>query len=420
MTSLLCPHCGTSNRSGSNFCNRCGAALHADPQSVSSGEDTSATPLADDSESTSVNATSQPWLEPGFAGKDDVPFEEDDDELAALDDLAPLPTPAARLVSGVQGLLDPIRVATIPQEDTDPSSAEPVAVPSTDETLGLRAEQMRRVRSMMVEEPIVASAMRTPTPSERSLWLPWIFLILGVGVAVPLLLGWPLPVRAPMVWDGVESGFDTIERIETGARVQLLWAYDPATAGEMDLLSALVLRHLLDRGATINAVSLLPNGPASAQRLFAAVETDRMPDLTAFGVRRTIEVRFLPGGAAILPLLANEPADLAIIFAAQAEDVQHWLEQVAPINRAPVVAVTAAGADPPLRAYLKSSQLAGLVSGFDGAYHYAEMLDKPLTSDEVRWMRFQVTGQGYGALAIAAIIVLGNLASLLAGRRQDG
>jgi hypothetical protein len=358
----------------------------------------------------------QPWLEPGFAGEDDVPFEEEDEALATLDDLPPLP--AARLVSGVQGLLDPIRVATIPQEDASQSPVQPVAAPP------FNPEQMRRVRALMVEEPIVASAIQAPTSSVRALWLPWVFLILGVGVAVPLLLGWPLPTRPPMLWDGVEGGFDAIERLETGARVQVLWAYDPATAGEMDLLSAPVLRHLLDRGATLDAASLLPNGPAAARRLLASVETERLPDLTAIGIRRTFEVRFLPGGAVVLPLLATAPADLAIIFAAQAEDVQHWLEQVAPINHAPVVAVTAAGADPPLRAYLASGQLTGLVSGYDGAYHYTAKLgalsSKPAAIDDASWVDFQTTGQTYGALTILVLIVLGNLASLLVGRRRDG
>ncbi len=421
MASLLCPHCGTPNRSGSNFCNRCGAALHIDA-SGAPGAPLPDAPLPDvtppsspagEGAAESARPGDQPWLEPGFIGEDDVPFE-DDDELAALDDLAPLPAPASRLVSGVQGLLDPIRVATIPQEDAGASTGQPATAPS------FTAEQNRRVRALMMEEPIVASSMQTPPPSDRSLWLPWVFLILGISVAAPLLLGRMLPVRTPMLWSGVESSVAAIERLETGARVQLLWAYDPATAGEMDMLSAPVLRHLLDRGATIDAISLLPNGPASARRLLASVETERLPDLTALGVRRTLEVRFLPGGATILPLIAAEPADLAIIFAAQAEDVQQWLELVAPVNRAPVVAVTAAGADPPLRAYVESGQLSGLISGFDGAYHYAELTGTPLAPDAARRMNFQLAGQSVGALAIITLIVLGNLASLLVGRRQDG
>lgn len=410
MTTQLCPHCGTPNRSGSNFCNRCGAALSADPQSAPPPVD-AALPADNDAP---VYRSDQPWLEPGFVGEDDVPFQDDEEDLAALDALAPMPAPAARLVSGVQGLLDPIRVATIPSEQ----AAAPAPLAAADPPFS--AEQMRRVRALMTEEPLIASAVQPPASAERSLWLPLIFLLMGLGVALPLLFGWLLPARAPALWPGVEAAFASVDALEVGARVQILWAYDPATAGELDLVSAPVLRHLLDRQPTLEVASLLPAGPATAQRLFASVESERLSDLTVVGARRSIEARFLPGGAAVLPLLAAHPADLAIVFAAQAEDVQHWLEQVAPVNGAPVLAVTAAGADPPLRPYLDSGQLVGLVSGFDGAYHYGELLGRPSTPGEVRNLRFQIAGQTFGALAVVAIIVLGNLATLLVGRRHDG
>jgi hypothetical protein len=417
MTTQLCPHCGTPNRSGSNFCNRCGAALTVEPQSAPQPTESAPSPASDAQPSRSDTPSSrsdQPWLEPGFLGEDDVPFQDEDEDLAALDDLAPMPAPAARLVSGVQGLLDPIRVATIPAEQaaapTAPTPAEPP----------FPAEQMRRVRALMTEEPLVASATQPPAPIERSLWLPWIFVLMGLGVVIPLLFGWSLPARPPALWPGVEAAFAEIDALESGARVQILWAYDPATAGELDLVSAAVLRHLLDRQPTLEVVSLLPNGPATAQRLLAGIERERLSELTVAGARRTVEARFLPGGATVLPLLASQPADLAIVFAAQAEDVQHWLEQVAPVNRTPVLAVTAAGADPPLRPYLDSGQLVGLVSGFDGAYHYGELLGRRAAPDDVRNLRLQIAGQSYGALAIVAIIVLGNLAALLVGRRHDG
>jgi len=409
MTTQLCPHCGTPNRSGSNFCNRCGAALSAaapqPPPSVT------ASPPPDAAAPSSPFGSDQPWLEPGFVGEDDAPFQDEEEDLAALDDLAPMPAPFARLVSGVQGLLDPIRVATIPPEQTS-ASPPPVAEPP------FSAEQMRRVRALMTDEPLVASAVQPPAPAEHPLWLPWIFLLMGIGVAVPLLLGWLPPTRQPALWRGVETAFAAIDALDNGARVQILWAYDPATAGELDLASAPVLRHLLDRHPTLEIVSLLPNGPATAKRLFATIESERISDLTVISARRSVDVRFLPGGATVLPLLAAQPADLAVVFAAQSEDVQHWLEQVAPVNQAPVLAVTAAGADPPLRPYLDSGQLSGLVSGFDGAYQYSALLGS--SPVETRNLRLQITGQTFGALTIVAIIVLGNLAALLVGRRHDG
>lgn len=422
MSSQLCPHCGTPNRAGSNFCNRCGADLRGEtPPSDASptAPSESLPPDVPGASSTAAVAapnagmpsSAQPWLEPGFTGADDAPFEDDDDDLAALDELPPVSLPAMRLVSGVQGLLEPIRVAAIPH-------AAPTA-PGVGQELPFSNDQVRRVRALLLEEPMLAS-VAAPPRSRRTLWLPWVFLALGLGVAAPLIFGWIAPTGVPARWSGVDRGYNAVEALGPGARVQVLWAYDPATAGEMNLLAAPVLHHLLEREAALDVVSLLPNGPATARRLLAKVEAQRLPDLAAIGVRRPFEVRFLPGGATVLPLLATQQADLAVVIGAQAEDVQQWLELVAPLNRAPVLAITAAGADPPLRPYLDSGQLIGLVSGFDGGFHYAELVGMPPTPDAVRGWRFQIAGQNAGALTLLAIIVLGNLAALLTGRRQDG
>ncbi|HAJ38091.1 MAG TPA: hypothetical protein DCL15_20665 [Chloroflexi bacterium] len=412
MGATLCPHCGTPNRTGANFCNRCGADLRGEtPPPVDPA--VGAAPEAPGDAASESASPAQPWLAPGFLGADDAPYADDEEDLAALDALPPLPAPAARLVSGVQGLLDPIRVAVMPQDDAPTSDA--AGAPE----LPFSAEQLRRVRALLVEDPMLAPGPALRPAPARSLWLPVLFLSFGLSVALLLGSGWPLPAGAPMLWQGVDRGFAAVDHLQQGARVQLLWAYDPATAGEMELVTAPVLRHLLARDVTLDVVSLLPNGPATARRVFAAVEAERLPDLSAIGVHRTLAVRFLPGGVTVLPLLSAERADLAVIFGAQAEDVQQWLEQVAPVNRAPVLAVTSAGADPPLRPFLDSGQLVGLVSGYDGAYHYYELLGETPPA-AVRSLRTQLVGQGYGALALLAIIVLGNLAALLTGRRQDG
>jgi hypothetical protein len=249
--------------------------------------------------------------------------------------------------------------------------------------------------------------------------LRWIFGVLAIGVAAPLLLGWPLPADEPTRWTGVAPGFDSIEALPSGARVQLLWAFDSATVGEMALVSGPVLRHLAARRARVDASSLLPTGPATAQRLLSRID----PEQTLWGAPDRASpvpsVRFLPGGAAVLPLLAAQPADLAVLLAAQAEDVQHWLEQVTPRNQVPVLAVTAAGADLPLRPYLESGQLVGLVSGFDGAYQYNELLGQPSAAADVPLLRRQIVGQSYGAITLLAIVLLGNFVAWLAGRPRE-
>jgi hypothetical protein len=129
--------------------------------------------------------------------------------------------------------------------------------------------------------------------------------------------------------------------------------------------------------------------------------------------------RFLPGGVLALPFLGQERADLAVVFAAEAEDVQAWLEQVAPRNGVPVIAATSAAADPTLRPYLASSQLAGLVSGFDGAAAYtAKLADLPARSREQQ-LEQQLVGQNLAIPIFLLLILAGNLAILVSGRRGD-
>ena len=209
----------------------------------------------------------------------------------------------------------------------------------------------------------------------------------------------------------------------------------------MDLLALPLVAQLFDRQSQPIVVSLLPNGLATARRLFARTTDDMLEDpllQTQAEHARYIEGGFLPGGAAALPLLgqnlragllesttgatpaltsalAQRPA-LAVIVAAQAEDVQQWLELVQPLDQIPVVAFTSASADVPLRPYLDSGQLRGLVSGFDGAYAYQQLLTHPLPRGEEAVYRLQLVFQNWGHLTFLLLIVLGNLAALIYAR----
>jgi len=107
---------------------------------------------------------------------------------------------------------------------------------------------------------------------------------------------------------------------------------------------------------------------------------------------------------------------LTIVVAATAEDVQQWLELGQPLQQTPVVAFTSAGADPILRPYLESGQLSGLVSGFDGAVAYQQLRTQPLSRGEETVYRRQLVFQNWGHLAFLLVIVLGNLAALVATR----
>jgi hypothetical protein len=455
MSITRCPHCGTANRAGSNFCNGCGTDLR-ESQVL---DDLATTPETSDATSPPTPVTpappapipalplpladdtfaDQPWLHLEFAGDDeqssDADLERDltsdPEDNGSFDE-------SGRVVTAIQGLLTPIRIATNITDDT-PVPTKPVV--STVEQLN--NDELRLIRGLMSEQPALVNyqvrpALRPPRP----LRIGWIFALLGLAIGLPALLFFGGPVGLPHRWSGVEDAYLTIQGMAPNTLVVVYWAYDPATSSEINLAMQPVIRHLLQRRARLAVITTKPGGIGSAERLIAQVRANQGTDNLALAadLGQPITYGYLPGGAASLPLLARNPAlallenimvaspeereelvprpSLIIAAAAHSEDVQQWLEQVQPLDRVPVIAVTTAGADPILRPYRDSSQLSGLVSGFDGAYTYQKLLDPFNAPESDTPLLHQVILQNWGHFALLAAIALGNLAALLS--REGG
>lgn len=455
MATLICPHCGMANRAGSNFCNNCGAHLRAEepplPPDVESAGEAHAAPeahhpgghdasAADEADASAEWLAEQPWLRTG--NEDDVQEHEEHDAKSSL----PYPG-SGRLVTGVQGLLPPLNLSS------DGVTASPLA-PAPSPFTGDDADAVQR---LMGRTPTPAAAGMPAIPdtgaasARKALRLPWLFWLLGLVLLLPLLFRISGPVGAPRAWPGVTAAYLTVEDVARNSTVLAYWAYDPAVAGELDQVALPIMRHLINREAQIAVVSTVPGGPATARRVTAAAFYGNEPrsegvnfsaERLQIADRMLLQNVYLPGGAAALPLVGQDimaavggadnlsapervlPAEkpaLVVLFAAQAEDVQSWLELVQPQFHADVavIAATGAGADPMLRPYLDSGQLNGLVSGFDGGYAYADLLNRSRLPDEVQRLRTRLVTQNWGQIALLGVILLSNLAVLLGGRRES-
>lgn len=445
MSITRCPHCGTANRAGANFCNGCGTDLRDPSQTLNElgiNQETPTPPTvptppppvvtpppapAATPTTPPVDAfADQPWLRLEFVGDDEASLDVDLESEASSDD-------SGRLVTSIQGLLTPIRIATNITDDT-PLPVKP-SIPTAEE---LSNDELRLIRGLMSEQPaLVNYQVRPALRPSRPLRIGWIFALLGLAIGLPALLFLGGPVGLPHRWSGVEDAYLTIQGVAPDSLVVVYWAYDPASAGEVDLAMQPVMRHLLQRRARLAIVTTVPGGIASAERLIAQVRASQgTNNLTlAADLGQPITFAYLPGGAASLPLLARDPARallenimvappneranlvprpaLVVAASAQSEEVQQWLEQVQALDRIPVIAVTAAGADPILRPYWDSRQLSGLVSGFDGAYAYRQLLDPFVSPESNPTLLNQIILQNWGHFALLAAIALGNLASLL-------
>jgi hypothetical protein len=326
-------------------------------------------------------------------------------------------------------LLDPVvisgELAGLPQRRVLPAAP------------GLDVDRARLVRALFQEDPLLSQAAAAPRPAGPSFRVPWIILLLGLALFIPALAGGAAPGGvAPAAGDPrlapAQAAYQAIEALPLGSTALVYWAYDPATAGEIDLAALPVVSHLLQRDARSVVVTTLPIGLPTARRLYAAAASG----LQANGAGRLPapwagDGAFLTGGTAALPLVAQDlgaaagqtddaPSPLlALVFAAQPEDVQHWLELVQPVNALDVVAVTGAAGDPALRPYLATGQLVGLVSGFDGAQAYQSLRATPLDAPAQARLDVQSSLQSWGAAVLLLVLLLGNLAYYV-GRARRG
>lgn len=447
MKIVRCSHCGMTNRSGSNFCNRCGAALQEGKQPVDSAPTEQGNQIEEENlhnPNPQDTFADTPAKNEPRATVDDQPLRneidhnidrayttsEDSSDTEQYDDHS------ARLVTGIQGLLDPIRIASDQNAETLDEQRLFTAPP-----LAVSANRLRRIRTLVTEDPtLIEEPTQIRALQQIRLRLPWLIVLLLAAVGLPVLLLFTAPVGTPRQWPGVTEAHATIDALPNDAIVWMFWAYDPATAGEMDLVALPLATHLIERNVQTHLVSLLPTGLATADRLWRSAQAEALASNrfgSSTGGIDHLQGAYLPGGAPALALLATSPSTalightsraanllpfvvnrrpaLSIVLAAEVEDVQHWLELVQPDTQIPVVAFTSAGAAPLLQPYLASGQLRGLVSGFDGAMAYQEQRGRRFTRAEDLRFTQQLIAQNWGHFALLIILILGNLSALWGG-----
>jgi hypothetical protein len=216
-----------------------------------------------------------------------------------------------------------------------------------------------------------------------------IYFALIAAVAFPLLLGESLLLRAIDPSPAVVDLCDSIEALDSAAPVLVAFDYDPTTAGEMDVVARAIVSHLADQEARLVAVSLLPAGPATAQRL--------LEETAAAG--QYANLGYVPGQAAAVRLLGQsleaaspldyqgtplaglaamdgvtslQDFDLVIELAGTQETLRWWIEQGGQPYGIPMGTGVSASVEPFAQPYYEteSRQLVGLVSGVPGAAMY--------------------------------------------------
>lgn len=266
-------------------------------------------------------------------------------------------------------------------------------------------------------------------------FLRWmIALVLIILVAIPIVLGSTLtPVNA-LYPPELLAANEVITALPSTPNVLVVFDYEPAFSGEMATSSAPVLAQLMEKGATITAVSSLPTGSVQANLLLATY----LSSFNYLGGDSFINLGYIPGGAAGIYNFATNPSetisvdvegeqvwsdprsfladtgqlsdfDAMVILVDGSETAQVWIEQSRlPLGATPLLMVISAQSEPMILPYYDSKQVQGMVTGLFGGAYYEQITGRPATA-RLFWDAFAV------AFFVAeVIIVVGGVWALIA------
>ncbi len=236
-----------------------------------------------------------------------------------------------------------------------------------------------------------------------------IALLVGAAVIlpffVPALRVGELPPAEFAAGSGGRAVFDTLDQLRPGELALIGVEYGPTAAGELDDLTAVLLRHILARRARPVVVGTNPVGVLRADLILRDLGRADSPFLAEIEHSAPLRpnadyyvLRYLPAASVGLRALGLNTAALlgtdvrgqptgldgtaladfaaVVLIGERPEDMRAWAEQIAPLTDLPLLAASGFSAAPLLEPYVGPA-FAGLLVGFPDAYTYAAMLAAP-------------------------------------------
>jgi hypothetical protein len=262
----------------------------------------------------------------------------------------------------------------------------------------------------------------------------WIFLAIGIAVAMPFILH--TPMRAGNINERTRGVFDCIDQAKPGDAIIIAVDYGPASMPELQPMAVAIARHALRKNLRVITMTLNPQGTILADQVLARVkkapEFASKQDGTDF-----VNLGFKPNYSTVVLQMGE---DIASAFPT---DARRRPTRSLPIMRGitnfrdirltvalesttgagvwilfghgrfqariamGVTAVMAADYYP----YLSTGQLVGLINGMKGAAEYEALIKHP--EDAMMGM----ASQSVASIVIVMFVILGNI-GYFATRRQ--
>jgi len=256
----------------------------------------------------------------------------------------------------------------------------------------------------------------------------WIFLLVGIGTALPLIFPVNLPVAAS---PRVKAAYNAIEAVPEGSRVLLSLDYEPDIMAELQPMSIAVLRHCFRRHLTPIILTLYPAGPGLIERALsvasAAEGTKNYQNYVFLGYKSGNQAVVLGLGENIKGLFpkdfygastdsitlmrhVNSFTDFPLLIDLSGSTIADYYIRIGAsrYHRPMILGATAVMATD-YYPYLSSGQILGLIGGMKGAAEYERLMG--IVGDARRGM----DAQSLVHVIVVILVLLGNAALFATG-----
>ncbi|HDR06423.1 MAG TPA: hypothetical protein ENN88_02205 [Candidatus Coatesbacteria bacterium] len=271
----------------------------------------------------------------------------------------------------------------------------------------------------------------------------WIFLCIGVVVIAALVLPIQLSIG---ITTPVQNFYNVIKAAPEGSVILVSMDLGPSTLPELEPMLKATVRHALDRGLKVIAMTLLVEGPSIAERIMIEVTDELNHAYEAAGEDRRlvmgedwVYVGFRAGGAAVILQLGEEIrqayptdyygvpldnypmmkgirsyGDMALVVGISGTALpEAWVSYAgAPYGIPILIGVTAVSA-PQYYAYTQTGQMAGLLGGLKGASEYERLINYEGTATK------GMNAQQWVHIVIVVFIVIGNIAYFVTRAQKE-
>jgi hypothetical protein len=269
----------------------------------------------------------------------------------------------------------------------------------------------------------------------------WIFLMMAIAVAVPILvIGLTGRTFPETPTPAARAAFDAIEKLPEGTPVLLTFDFDPASAGELQPMATSFVRHCAAKKLKMVFISLWPLGGAMADSAIKRVIESDFPNLV-YGTDY-VSMGFQAGNEAVMKLLLTDfarafPSDsrgtpasqlpalkgisratdfpMVIAVSAGYPGAKEWIQYVISANLGTMEIVTGStGVQAPQLYPYFPRQMTGILGAIKGAAEYEALVNAKLDGDRVPPAKYleaqrRMGPQLFAHLLMVGLIIAGNV-----------